>query len=434
MATDQPTTNQGQPTGRWPKGMNTAKDVHELDADELRSALDVDLTKTGKPLKRTGFDGLFTGHAHSGFSDETWPFSMYVSDGQMYRLDEVAGQIVRTAVMSVNMGLQFSYTILNDKLVFTNNQIIRTISLDGVLGELGIDEPAGQPLLSAASGGAYDAGKYQVAITFVSATGEESGSTLASVIELAAGQSIMLDSIPQPATPSARVRIYASGLNGDALYQVREIPAGVTTYLLDREFYPTRMLDTQFCSRIPAAEIIRYFKGRLYFVIGPYLFYTEALRYGLYKINHNYIKFQSDIVMLEVVDDGMYVGTEKRCIYLTGSDPKKFEQRVVDLHGAVPRASLQMRGSHFGQEDYSGPVVVWWTVTGNMLLGLPGGRTKSLTEQRLSLPKYKAGALMFRELNGMKHLLSVLSGAEGAGFGATDNAVAEVVRNGIAID
>lgn len=434
MSTDQPTNQPEQPTGRWPKGMNTAKSATALRADELRHAHNVDFDKAGKSYRRKGRDLLFAGYAHSGFSDELWPYGMYVSEGTLYRVEQQPnGAISRTSHYSVSMLEKMSYTIVNDRLMYTNGQLVRSAGLDGDDREWGVEQPPGQPLLSASAGGSYDEGKYQVAITFVSLTGEESGTGLASEVTLAQSQSIMLSSIPQPVDTTLRLRIYCTATNGDALYQVREIASGITTYLLDREHYPGKMLATQFCERVPPSRIVRMHKGRVYFVIDDMLCWTEPLRYGLYKPHENYVKFTAPPNMVESVDDGLFVGTGNRTMFLPGSDPKKFEQRVVDQHGTIPGTGLQLRGSHFGDEQYSGPVAVWWSNSGNLLLGTPGGRTKSLTEQRLSMPSYEAGATIFRESGGMKHLLSVLRNPNGSGFSATDDAVAEVVRNGVVI-
>lgn len=419
-------------SGRFPLGMNNVLDARELGLKALRNAENVDVDKTGLLRRRDGYTLLTAGYAHSAFSEEDWPFGLAVVNGQLTKLTDVGGSIVQASLRAMAETAPVSYAVMNDRIYYSNGLVTGSLDASGVEIGWGIEEPGGQPLVTTSGSGGFTAGKYQVAIVFVSPSGEESGAEETVEIQVPENAGIMLSTIPQPVGVGYRVRIYCSPPNGDVLYEMATIPAGVLTYFLTNS-PPGRVIETLLYSRVPPCTHVRAFKGRLWFVIDDTVFYTDALRYGLYRLHLNYYRFPDRINMFEVVEDGFYVGTAKHTHFLKGTDPAKMVSTVVELHGAVAGTGLQVRGADFGDKVPQGPVVVWWTNKGSLVRGEPGGNVVPLTEGRLSLPQYAAGATMFRELRGMKHLVSTLRDPNGSGFSARDEAVAEVIRNGVTI-
>ncbi len=421
-------------------GINNVLDVHELEDPRdpeqvfLRDALNVDVDKKGKYYRRGGYDLLTAGNAHSAFSHPRWPWAVAIIGGVLKKVSVVDGALVLTTLATVDATALASYTVQNEYLYFSNGRAAFKLNLAGDVLAWGVIDPPGQPTLTATANGGFRAGKYMVAVTFLSAAGEESGTGEAVEVVLTENQGITLSSIPQPPDSTYRVRIYCTGQNGDALYTMDTIPFGVSSYFLLGVLTPGKMLETQFMQRVPPSAIIRAYKGRIYFVIGKTIYYTQALRYGLSKPHEDYIRFASNVTMLEAVDDGLYVGVEDRIVFLPGEDPKKMIQRTVSDDGAVPGTGLVLNTNDFNLSTAPvGLVAVWWSTGGDVMRGLSGGVVTSLTADRLSLPTFTRGTTLYREFRGMKQLMSVMSDPTTEGFVARDSIVSEIVRNGVVV-
>ena len=66
-----------------------------------------------------------------------------------------------------------------------------------------------------------------------------------------------------------------------------------------------------------------------------------------------------------------------------------------------------------------------------MEVGLPGGEIRQLTQDRLAVPDFSSGAILAREKEGMRHLVSVLKQPGENALGASDSVVAEIRRNAL---
>lgn len=420
--------------GRFKGGVNNVLDVHELGKDFLREGVNVDIDRAGKVRRRRGYTLKSAGVCHSLWSHESWPFALLVKSGQLTRLTYVDGAEVLATLSSVRAYRRMSYTALNEYAYLSNGVERLVVSQQGVVGQWGVDGPGGQPALSLVSGvGGAAPGTYQVAVTFVSSSGEESGTGQAAAITVpdTGSYSIGLSGIPQPG--SGRIRIYVSGPNGATLYHSHDIMAGTSTFQVSRQGQG-RALETMFHDRVPPCSIVRAHRGRLYMAVGDTVYYTPALRYGLYKLHTNYFRFPSTVTMIQPVDGGLYIGTSKQVVFLPGDDPTSMRQQQVDGFGAVPYTGMSTDRFSYDEKVPPAPCALWWSTNGVLFCGRADGTVVPVTQNRLALPSYAAGATMLREADGIRQIVSVLRGpGDEAVFGAQDSAVATVIRNGVVI-
>lgn len=420
--------------GPWPKGVNNVRALRDLPADTLRSAVNVDIPRSGRPRRRLGYSKLQAGNAHSLWAPENWPFALLVIDGQLSRLEIVDGQEVVTPLLASPASNRWRYTAMNDAIHASNGIATARISMVGALLAWGVENPGGQPTLSLLTGRGLEAGRYQVAITHVSPSGEESGAERAATIAVPADGGIQLHPFPRP--DSGRVNIYCSPPNGEALYKIASISNVVTSFAIDRSHLVQmgRLLDTQFCDRVPPCSFLCSYRGRIYFAIGDTLYYTLALRFGLFKVHETYVRFPHTITGVSAVDNGIYVGTRKGAFFLVGNDAKAMELRPVDAFGVVEN-TLQACRATFGLDVPANELAaVWWSTNGTLMRGGPGGAV-ALTKGRLAVPTFTAGSLMVREQDQLQQLVSVLRGAENTSpLAARDAATVSVVRNGVVIN
>lgn len=416
--------------GKWPSGVDQVHDVRELQSRSgvrgeaipaLRAAVNVDITREGKLQRRRGYSEHASGYTQSLWSPDSAAFGLMVKDAQIQRLDPDGSM---TALGAANPVRRMAYCEAADR-VYLSNGIERFI-LDGALRAWGVDAP-GLPAIMAASFGGLDAGTYKVNATAYDAFGEESGCGESATVTLTTGQGIMLDLIPNP-PGAAWIQFYVSPPNGDVLYASKRLPAGITSYVLGRADLVTgKLLDTQFCERVPAASILCAFRGRIYFGVGSRLFYTLPLRYGLFKRHESYLPVPSDITGIVATNETMYVGTEKGVFAFGGDDPTSMQRRDVDGFGMVPGTATRLRRG----DQIS---ALWWSKEGVLYRAGSDG-VQALTRNRLALPEFKAGAILHREQEGFSQLVSSLKGAGPSNtFSARDRFSAKVMRNGVVIN
>lgn len=419
-----------QTMGAWPSGVDQVHDIRALQSRKgsrgepnpaVRAAVNVDFTREGKPHRRSGYSEVSAGYAQSLWSPDSATFGLMVKDAQIQRL---GADGTLTALGAVNPVRRMAYCEAAYR-VYLSNGIERFI-LDSELRPWGIDAP-GLPAIMAAGFGGLDAGTYKVNATAFDAFGEESGCGESATVTLTTGQGIMLDLIPNP-PGAAWIQFYVSPPNGDVLYASKRLPAGITSYVISRADLVTgKMLDTQFCERVPAASILCAFRGRIYFGVGTRLFYTMPLRYGLFKRHESYLPVPSNITGIVATNETMYVGTEKGVFAFSGDDPITMQRRDVDGFGMVLGTATRLRR---GDEISA----LWWSKEGVLYRAGSDG-VRALTRNRLALPEFKAGAILHREQDGFSQLVSTLKGAGPSNtFTARDRFSANVMRNGVVIN
>lgn len=420
----------------FPLGKNTVAKETDLPKGSARELLNVDISNSGKPRRRRGFTSIYSGaDIHSLVS--TKKNSFFCEGAALKRLNrDFTATPVRTG-LDLSAGL--SYAEVDGRVYYSNGSQKGVITEEAVHAEWGVEAPVGQPMLAATAAGGLDAGTYQVAITYVSALGEESGTGRAALLELPVGGGILISSIPQ--SSAASCNIYVSPANGDVLYLVKSVAMGTASTTVQSTINFSRMLETQFMEQVPAGHIVRHFKGRMWVAVGDLLVFSLPLRYGLYDPRFTYFRYSERISIVQPVEDGIYVVSGVETFFLSGTNPKDMSQSVVYHQGgvegtgmSVPPKALKADNKLLDgvlSEGVTEDVAYWFSTTG-AVLGLPGGVTKPVTEDRMTISDYGQGATFLREEGDVRQLITALTNkGEGSGFGATDTATAEVRRNGV---
>jgi hypothetical protein len=297
----------------------------------------------------------------------------------------------------------------------------------------GVAQPSGQPSLQAVSYGSLYAGTHQVAVTFLDATGQESGTGLAATVEVAAGGSIQLSNIPQSSSVT-HVRIYLSEANGDTLYHAYDLPIGTDPFIISR-YVKGKALTTQFLQPLPVGHIVRYYNGRIYTANENALYFTDPLHYGLCNLANNFFLYPERISIVEPVENGIYVVADQT-YFLEGNDAKDFTQRDVYDKRAVEGTGISVTAKAFPRDEEPTPEgnLAYWFGDNGGVIGYAGGVVIPAMENKLALEKFDIGVTMFRETRGIKQLVTALQGrGQSSGFAATDTVTATVIRNGVVI-
>ena len=423
-------------TGTWPKGINNVADEGDMPTDEfgkrpiaLREADNVDFDTVGHPRRRRGQTRFFNGTlTHSLWSHDDLPFGLFVDDGELHSIDVT----LQTQSLGIDVGgLPVSYDLIGGRIYWSNTMLCGMLTTQLQAHAWSPEQPAGQPSAVAVTGYGLPKGTYQVAVTFADALGRESGTTVAIPVEVPDDHGIQLDAIPQPVDSSHTINIYVTDANDQGLRLHSTLFAGITSFVVAQQSRGI-LLATQMLMPMPAGHIVRGWNSRHLVARGNEVFWSPVFRHGLVDPLRNRAIFTHKVDMMEPIGGGtgaagVFVGVGERTIWLDGSDPNKFSQRVVSGAGVVPRSSMTVSGSVFGF-DSPDPVVIWLSRKGHYCVGSPGGKVTVLKLGEAVVDNAQSAAVMLRQEKGIQQIVTSLRGARKQGFAIRDRAVAHIIH------
>jgi hypothetical protein len=112
--------------------------------------------------------------------------------------------------------------------------------------------------------------------------------------------------------------------------------------------------------------------------------------------------------MVRPVRDGIFVGTDKRTIFLVGDNPRdvKFIE-VADyppIEGTDAKLDLSITGLEVPEFSGSGAI---WTSEKGICVGSSGGLFINVTRRKLSYPRATFGAGLFIEANEARYVATL---------------------------
>lgn len=415
--------------GAWSKGINNIDRVDSIAPDELREASNVDIDRYGKVSRRTGYSQIVAGTgARSIWSNGK--ILLYADGTDLIRIHPEQNNATTVLDSRFTPGESVCYLDVNGDVYYSDGLVTGKLNQNSGLSTWGVEQPSGQPLVVPSATGGLDEGVYQVVVTYISDTGEESGTSGGIKATVPAGGGISLMSIPQPVSNNVtHVGIYATKANGDTFYLYETIAVGVTSRTISATSTWGRTLETQFMSKMPPAELLAFYNGRIYSAKGNIVTFSEPLRYGLYKPSRNIFVYPSEVTVIAPVADGIFIVAD-RTYFLQGGDPSVMQQVEKLEYGAIKGSSLVLPVSATGTDE---PVVAWWSSKG-LVYGRNGGSVENVMEKRVAVDEYVNGALLYREEDGIRQILSLMNEKPSDNsLKVSDRATAEIRRNGITI-
>lgn len=426
--------------GPWPLGIANLPAEDSLPRNEfgtrpiaLREADNIDLDKVGTPRRRRGSERFFAGTlSHSLWSDDRFPFALFVDDGQLHAIDAAAEAVSLGYEIS---NLPLSYALIGERVYFSNRQASGLLGMDLQVHPWAPEQPAGQPVLSDVTGYGLDAGQYQVAVTFTDALGRESGSTLAARIDLPTpGRGIALAGLPQPLS-AVQVNIYMTDANDQILRLHSTVSAGQAPPVLGQAANGIK-LATQHLEPMPPGQIVRLFNGRQVVASGRNLRWSAPLRYGLTDPASMTLRFNADIDLLEPAggggrSGGIYVAAGTRTYWLPGTDPAAWELSFKRSSGAIPGSACRVPGPALGLDlDEDAPV--WLGTDGQWCIGSPEGEIGTPKVGLTAVDDAERAATLFRSEGGLQQVVAALKAPRPQGLQIQDRAIAHVIHEGAA--
>lgn len=402
--------------GSFEKGINNVEAEDALPKGSLREATNVDITTPGTVRRRPGYNLIYSGNdIHSLWNN------YFVESGTLKFLgtDNLA-----TDIVSGLTAKPLSYCKMNGEVYFSNEDANGKVG-----GPWGIEELAHTPTVLPGMG-ILVAGLYLVSFCYIDpVTGEQGGATNPITVDVSENGGLEISNIPQ-AQGAYDCIVWISSPNGEELFYVQTVQKGFNAVSISQTSTAGRVLDTLFMKVPPTGQLIRGFKGRIYIAQGSTLWYTEAQRYGLYKPAENFFNFDSRIKILQETEGGIFVVTETTTHFLLGDNPKTATRSIAGNMSGVEGTGITTDAKNFNVE-FNGKVAYWMSSKGP-IMGFPNGQLKYISEDRFTVPEANTGCTGYREINGIRQMISNLFDQEPEnGFGASDKAVAKVYRNGV---
>jgi hypothetical protein len=402
--------------GPWTRGTDTISSDQALPRDALRTSSNVDITKEGHARRRPGFTSRYGTKSHSLWSDGTTLYGV-AGENLSYFTRAASGTLTPTTLRAGFPSTQpVAFIAVGDKIYYSNG-VLTGMIVNRTHYPWGIEVPNGQPLVTASASGGLRAGRYQVAVTFVSSLGEEGGCSPAIAIDIAEGGGISLSAIPQPVDASVtKIRIYRTQTNADVFYLYQEYATGTTSASIGTSNSLGKVLDTWFMVPPLPGTLLTEYNGRIYIAQGSILWYTEALRYGTIRMT-NFMMFPADITLLVGVDTGIIVAADQT-YFLAGQDPKAMALLPRLPHGAVKGTQVF---------DTQTRVLSWFSPQGFIKADYQGNM-QNVSAGRVTFERAEQGAALLREANGIRQVVGAMKGGVTSTLTVGDFFDAEVIR------
>lgn len=411
---DRETRDEVVKLGPFTEGMDNLRPEYEIPANRLRNAVNVDLPDTGNPTRRKGVQRVLSvSEAHSFWSNGS--IALMVESGALKLLTSSPAGIVATTLRTGLGNRPVSFDEFDDEVFYSNGVVTGKVS-GGASRAWGVAPPSRAPSMAAGAGG-LSGGLYQATVTYATANGEESGSPQPEQITVSDGATILISGIPTPADGAVtKVRVYVSPANGEELYRQAELLPGTPTFTVYAVAVGRPRLRTALLSVPPPGEIVRAAFGRLWIASGPILWFTEAFSSSHVDMSRDFIRFPSNISVVQPVSDGIHIVADRHYFLPEGNPGSALVKGPA--YGAVIGTGIYMNDRKAGA----------WMSDRGFVIGGPGGEVANIQQDRVAVDKMTRGASLFREQDGMRQLLGAFQDGDDTTLAARSFIRAEVVR------
>lgn len=399
-------------------GIDKLSNETSLQKNTWRTAMNVDIDRSGQAAVRDGFTRILTGaDYHSTWYAVQRGWLLAGKGSTLVRVDPLTA--TETTLINVGNASPFSYTEYNGNLyVVCSTGLYYVPSSSSSVRRCGAPQPDAPSATPSANGGLAP-GKYAVSISLTDDLWEESPTSSEVLVDLPTGGGIQLSSLPIAA--GYRVNIYVTPANGDILYHYASPPASFATHLVSAN--PSgAQCTTQFLAPFQGGRFVRWHNGRLYVVNGDTLYYSDAFRPHLTRLDHNFVQFSGAISFVEAVQGGIYVGDDRGVWFLDGGDPTKFVLKRTSGCLAVRGSSAIVPSEHFDPKvvQTNLPVAVWLSTSG-YAVGTASGEVIELNYDTIRVSPGLVGSTAFSIRQGRKQLITLTSARTNAAGLAEDS-------------
>ena len=366
------------PTNRlsFGEGVDLSADPLDVPPNRVHDIVNVDITPQGGGFVRDDYTtpSLLPGARCLQGVDT---LALCAKDDTLYRVDY---PLAATPLFTgLDPRAPVAYTQFAGGVWFTDGARVGVVAADGTSAAwVGLPVPAA-PQLSAVAYGGLTAGRYGVALSFIS-DNEESGMSPTTFIYSTAG--IDLTALPPPPA-GCEVRVYMTQPGGDRLYHLMDVPTGLLPPILIGSLPEGKQAMNQYLTTLPGGRLIAGYNGRIYVARGNVLYFSEPLYYGLTSLQYGFVLYDSEITLLQAVETGLYVGTRDHLHYMSGEGPSAARTKLAAPPPAPWSGTTIVAGQLGGEYAKRGGLYALWLSALGYYIGTPDGVVLPLQADRI---------------------------------------------------
>ena len=374
------------------KGINNRARLEALPEGFLRDCVNTDVDGAGNLRNRPGQTLLYSGDVHSL---TTINGVTYFIEGGVLKVlnDDNTATTIKTGLGNEAV----YYTHVGDRIFYSNGVITGSI-VNRSDQHWGVSRPDFQPTVTATTTGGMYAGEYQVVITFLTESGEESGCGQGVKVVLGDGGGIHVSNMPTAPSEVSFIAVYVTAVNSQEFYLYTTVPAD-TTELSIQYAVNTLPLRTQFSNRPTASQVIQAHYGQCFMAHGNLVRYTNSQNYGLVYKN-NYWRFGGNVSLIVSLPNVLYIAADKT-----------YSIRNINMEGMPIRTEVLAYGGVKGTLTYDteNEVAYWMSNRGKVRATSEG--IQNITLDHVAMDKYTHGAGAVMEYDGLRKFICSCYGA-----------------------
>lgn len=314
-------------------GINNAQQPEELGTSELTVATNVDIDLAGRAQRRAGLTSASA--TQHGNLWETPAFTL-ATRGAAGDLVNVTTNTVLAAALGHTPRLWFC-DLPGGRVGYSNGTAMGIVSADGAsVTPWGVPIPASLGAAADAIGNLFP-GDYQYSLTYVRlADNMESGPAYSPGAVTIASGGLSLSALPVLA--GHKINVYLTSHFGGERFFAGSTSNALFSFTGHNKDLVRRCL-TEFLQPPPAGAILLgFWRGRMLAAVGNVLYASRSHSWHLFNLRLDFRQFGANITLVQPVDAGIWVGTEKELSFLSG---QAFDQlvREVKVKGGVVRGS-----------------------------------------------------------------------------------------------
>lgn len=383
--------------GPWPLGINNRTEAHQLPGGALRDAVNVDITKTGKPRRRKGSAQVVAapgGKLMSMWSPVDQSIALVADTGTLYRFNG-------TALIPIATGLahhKVCYLQVPGRgIAYSDGVAMRRIDPEDM--PFAMASPSLAASFATDGTGALDAGVYKFALTWGAASGEESGLSPIAALEVIRGSRITLTLPINPPDGAVALNVYGTTANGEVLGLIEQVATDLGTLEIATAppasgVEPT----TRFTIPLPGGDMLAYLNARVYSVKGKLVRYT--LPFSGQHDPRTTMLFPEDVSIIFGTPSGLWIVSDQT-YFLSGDPTAEGSLRARAQVRAVPGTLV---------ETPTGKGAMWFSERGLVTTGEEGAISFAMDDNVAVLPAQEGSAL-YREEDGLQQAIFTTKGA-----------------------
>lgn len=384
------------------RGINNVSEPECMKNQELVTALDVDVGVDLEIRRRGGFSQLSEVCHKNVHEGQGYALATRMG-GELMAWSEGASPDTATSLHpSLGVARVWYCNLPDGRTAFTNG-LIHGIT-DGRSAS-GWGVPVPQELGGSTQvAGKLPRGEYRYALTYTRlADGLEGGAVYSAPLTLEDGGLLLLG---LPELDGHQINVYLTPPNSDHAYHAGVARGDSWSYLgeVDALTLPCR---TAFLQPAPVGTVLAFWRGRVLVAVGNVLYASLHAEWELFDLQRDFKQFGADITLIQPVDDGIYVGTERGLVFLAGTEFDSLQYVPLVPEPVVLGSGVAVRGDLVALGDGRGNGAAMLCIVGGYVLaGFNSGSVNRLTHQRYRTAAREVAAT-FREVGGMPQYIAI---------------------------